>query len=199
MPEMTPNVPPGARPSKPGDSGKVQPKKETVRINLPPRPTASPTIRLPSLPSGAPAGAAPPPAPAGRPGDSSKVLPKKQTVRINLPPKPTASPTIKLPSLPSGAAPPGSAAAAAPAAQGANTPKPPAPPPSGSPGSRIANAPAAQRPAATGSSRPAPIIGGAVATADKVLAVIAAVVSLGALLIILYFALYLPDHYLPGS
>ncbi len=43
------------------ETGKVQPKKETVRINLPPKPTAAPTIKLPTLPPGGPSGA---PAPA---------------------------------------------------------------------------------------------------------------------------------------
>ncbi|HVR35295.1 MAG TPA: hypothetical protein VMS21_05530 [Methylomirabilota bacterium] len=56
----------------------MQPKKETVRITLPPKPSASPTIKLPTLPAGgAPAQAAsgaakPAPAPA-TPG--SKVAP----------------------------------------------------------------------------------------------------------------------------
>ena len=54
------NLPGGALPPKPAEAAKVQPKKETVRINLPPKPTASPTIKLPTLPpsaSAAPAGA----------------------------------------------------------------------------------------------------------------------------------------------
>ena len=51
------------------ETGKVQPKKETVRINLPPKPTAAPTIKLPTLPPGGPTGApsaapAPPPPPS---------------------------------------------------------------------------------------------------------------------------------------
>src|SRR5207302_4449251 len=33
-----------------------QPKKETVRINLPPKPSAAPTIKLPTLPPGGPTG-----------------------------------------------------------------------------------------------------------------------------------------------
>ncbi len=53
-------------------TGKVQPKKETVRINLPPKPSAAPTIKLPTLPpagpsgmpTGAPSAAAPAAAPA---------------------------------------------------------------------------------------------------------------------------------------
>jgi hypothetical protein len=41
-------------PPKPGEPAKVQPKKETVRINLPPKPTSAPTIKLPTLAPGAP-------------------------------------------------------------------------------------------------------------------------------------------------
>jgi hypothetical protein len=51
------------------ETGKVQPKKETVRINLPPKPSAAPTIKLPTLPPGGPTGAptaAPAPAIATR-------------------------------------------------------------------------------------------------------------------------------------
>jgi len=33
-------------------NGKVQPKQETVRINLTPKPTAAPTIRLPARADG---------------------------------------------------------------------------------------------------------------------------------------------------
>jgi len=54
----------GAMPPTKKETGKVQPKKETVRINLPPKPTAAPTIKLPTLPPGGPTGAssgAPPP------------------------------------------------------------------------------------------------------------------------------------------
>jgi len=64
MAENIPNIPGGAvSPKK--ETGKVQPKKETVRINLPPKPSAAPTIKLPTLPPGGPAGmpgAAPAPA-----------------------------------------------------------------------------------------------------------------------------------------
>lgn len=62
MAENTPNVPSGAVPPKPSESAKVQPKKETVRINLPPKPTAAPTIKIPSpsaVASATPAPAAP--------------------------------------------------------------------------------------------------------------------------------------------
>jgi hypothetical protein len=51
-----PGAPTGAEPLK-KSTGKVQPKKETVRINLPPKPTAAPTIKLPTLPPGGPTGA----------------------------------------------------------------------------------------------------------------------------------------------
>jgi len=74
-------------PPKPAEASKVQPKKETVRINLPPKPTSAPTIKLPSLAPGgtptssgaaapaaapaapaAPRAAAPPPPPPSRAG-----------------------------------------------------------------------------------------------------------------------------------
>jgi hypothetical protein len=58
-----PPINPGAEPMK-KSTGRVQPKKETVRINLPPKPTAAPTIKLPTLPPGGPTGA---PSPAGAP------------------------------------------------------------------------------------------------------------------------------------
>src|SRR5262249_2874283 len=60
MAENIPNTPTGAVPPK-KETGKVQPKKETVRINLPPKPSAAPTIKLPTLPPGGPAAT---PAPA---------------------------------------------------------------------------------------------------------------------------------------
>ncbi len=55
MAENIPNTPAGAMPPK-KETGKVQPKKETVRINLPPKPSAAPTIKLPTLPPGGPTG-----------------------------------------------------------------------------------------------------------------------------------------------
>src|SRR5947208_16197020 len=65
IPSNIPGAPHGAEPMK-KSTGKVQPKKETVRINLPPKPSAAPTIKLPTLPPGGPAGgpAAGGPAPA---------------------------------------------------------------------------------------------------------------------------------------
>jgi hypothetical protein len=70
MADNIPNVPAGAVPPK-KETGKVQPKKETVRINLPPKPSAAPTIKLPTLPPGGPSGhtamaVGAPPAPAPR-------------------------------------------------------------------------------------------------------------------------------------
>jgi hypothetical protein len=55
-PSNIPNVPSGVVPPK-KETGKVQPKKETVRITLPPKPSAAPTIKLPTLPPGGPTGA----------------------------------------------------------------------------------------------------------------------------------------------
>jgi hypothetical protein len=76
MAENVPNTPSGAVPPK-KETGKVQPKKETVRINLPPKPSAAPTIKLPTLPPGGPTGAAgvspaPAPAPAAAPAAPSR-------------------------------------------------------------------------------------------------------------------------------
>ena len=56
-PPIPPSGPTGAVPPPKKETGKVQPKKETVRINLPPKPTAAPTIKLPTLPPGGPTGA----------------------------------------------------------------------------------------------------------------------------------------------
>src|SRR5271154_4582550 len=57
MADNNPSMPGGAVPPKPPEGSKVQPKKETVRINLPPKPSAAPTIKLPTLPPGGPTGA----------------------------------------------------------------------------------------------------------------------------------------------
>lgn len=98
-------LPAGAAPP-PAAGSKVQPKKETVRISLPPKPAAKETVRLelpprtaaPAAPAAPPKPAAPaapaaprpaaaPPAaaPAGGAGGA------KQTVRLSLPPKPSAA------------------------------------------------------------------------------------------------------------
>jgi hypothetical protein len=60
MAEIPPNIPSvsaGAVLPPKKETGKVQPKKETVRISLPSKPSAAPTIKLPSLPPGGPTGA----------------------------------------------------------------------------------------------------------------------------------------------
>ena len=67
MAENTPNPPGGAMPPKPAEASKVQPKKETVRITLPPKPTAAPTVKLPSLAAQSTAPAAPAGPPAAAP------------------------------------------------------------------------------------------------------------------------------------
>jgi hypothetical protein len=69
IPSNIPGAPQGAEPMK-KSTGKVQPKKETVRINLPPKPSAAPTIKLPTLPPGGGTGMpsmAPSAAPAAAP------------------------------------------------------------------------------------------------------------------------------------
>lgn len=70
-----PGAPVGAEPLK-KSTGKVQPKKETVRINLPPKPTAAPTIKLPTLPPGGPTGA-PSPSPSPAPAAPAPALATK--------------------------------------------------------------------------------------------------------------------------
>src|SRR5204862_265204 len=67
MAENIPNTPSGAVPPKPTEAAKVQPKKETVRINLPPKPTAAPTIKIPAPAPAAPSAAAAPVAVAQAP------------------------------------------------------------------------------------------------------------------------------------
>jgi hypothetical protein len=68
IPQNIPGAPIGAVPPVKKETGKVQPKKETVRINLPPKPTTAPTIKLPTLPPGGPTGA-----PSAMPGIAPKV------------------------------------------------------------------------------------------------------------------------------
>ena len=80
------------------ETGKVQPKKETVRINLPPRPTAAPTIKLPTLPRGGPTGAAgpaplstTPPAAAGLKTAAAAASPKTAAAAPAAQPRPAAT------------------------------------------------------------------------------------------------------------
>lgn len=63
VPPSPPTPPLGGTPAAApkSESGKIQPKKETVRINLPPKPTAAPTIKIPApsaIHAAAPAAAA---------------------------------------------------------------------------------------------------------------------------------------------
>jgi hypothetical protein len=85
MPENIPNLPGGATPPKPAEASKVQPKKETVRINLPPKPTSAPTIKLPTLAPGGPPSSAGTAAPAAAP--AAPMAPRAAT-----PPPPAAPP-----------------------------------------------------------------------------------------------------------
>jgi hypothetical protein len=88
-----PGAPTGAEPMK-KSTGKVQPKKETVRINLPPKPTAAPTIKLPTLPPGGPTGAPSPvtaSAPIAPPPGSAPAL--KTALPTGNQPKTAAAPT----------------------------------------------------------------------------------------------------------
>lgn len=97
-------------------TGKVQPKKETVRITLPPKPSAAPTIKLPTLPPGGPTGA-----PGGIPGAAPAARPPAGTAAPVAAPRTTTAAPI-------------APAAAAAAAQPAARPAPPA-------GARVAIAP----------------------------------------------------------
>jgi len=101
MAENIPHAPGGAVPPK-KETGKVQPKKETVRINLPPKPSAAPTIKLPTLPPGGPAG--------GSPGAPAPAAPVAATNAHAAPPAPRA---VAAPAAP-GASRPMPVAAAAP-------------------------------------------------------------------------------------
>jgi hypothetical protein len=105
IPPSIPGAPGGAVPPK-KETGKVQPKKETVRINLPPKPSAAPTIKLPTLPPGGPTGApsAPPlpsvaRAPAAAPtiaprGAAPTAAPRATTAPAPQRPAPAAAPTV---------------------------------------------------------------------------------------------------------
>jgi len=85
MAENTPTPPGGAMPPKPAEAAKVQPKKETVRINLPPKPTSAPTIKLPTLAPGAPP---PPSAAAAAPVAGASASSAPAAARAPAPPVP---------------------------------------------------------------------------------------------------------------
>lgn len=90
MAENIPNTPSGAVPPKPAEAAKVQPKKETVRINLPPKPTAAPTIKIPAPAASAPPTAAAPAAPIPA-APTHAPTPPAPTPR----PAPTATPAAR--------------------------------------------------------------------------------------------------------
>ena len=91
----------GAMPPAKKETGKVQPKKETVRINLPPKPTAAPTIKLPTLPPGGPTGASsgapPPPAPPAATTLRSSATPAAQPRPSAAAPAATTAPAARRP------------------------------------------------------------------------------------------------------
>jgi hypothetical protein len=80
----------GAVPPKPPEAAKVQPKKETVRINLPPKPAAVPSIKIPAPPPAGGAGrvpsapaAAPATAPPAAPAASAAAVPSGAALRTS--------------------------------------------------------------------------------------------------------------------
>ncbi len=105
-----PGTPTGAEPLK-KSTGKVQPKKETVRINLPPKPTAAPTIKLPTLPPGGPTGA-----PSLAPMAASATAAPAPALRT------AAAPAAAAPAAPAKGAAPVAAQKSVPAAQRAAAP-----------------------------------------------------------------------------
>ena len=119
MSEPKSNIPPsGDQSPKPVEAAKVQPKKETVRIALPPKPTSAPTIRLPALPT---AGAAP-----AAPGAAAAAAPR-----------PAAAAAVPTSQIPRPGQPPTSAPAATAARPGTSVSRPtvPAPAPDKAPAS----------------------------------------------------------------
>jgi len=114
-PNPVPPSPSGALPPK-KETGKVQPKKETVRINLPPKPAAAPTIKLPTLPPGGPTGA-PSPTPVPAPAPSPVAVRPASAAPAAAPAATISKPATAAPSAtqrPAAATPPRPAAAAAP-------------------------------------------------------------------------------------
>src|SRR5436190_10057554 len=101
-------IPPAGGPPKP------EVKKQTVRISLPPKPTA--TIKLPTLPGGAPAAAGASPASAPPPtGHAAPHAPPPSAARP-APPAPPAGATAARVAAPKSAAPSAAPAAARPPA-----------------------------------------------------------------------------------
>jgi hypothetical protein len=97
MADIPPSIqgsPGGAVPPPKKETGKVQPKKETVRINLPPKPSAAPTIKLPTLPPGGPTGAASAPPVPSIAARAPAAAPRATTAPAVQRPAPSAAPTI---------------------------------------------------------------------------------------------------------
>lgn len=104
-PSNIPGAPQGATPMK-KSTGKVQPKKETVRINLPPKPSAAPTIKLPTLPPGGPTGVPSMAPSAAAPAASATAAPRAAAPAPQLQKAPSAAQTsAPRPAAPAAAAP----------------------------------------------------------------------------------------------
>jgi len=116
IPQNIPGAPTGAVPPVKKETGKVQPKKETVRINLPPKPSAAPTIKLPTLPPGGPTGA-----PSAVPVPVPGAAPKNAAAPVATAAAPVAAPRAS------------TGAAAAPVAQPRPAPAPQRAAPAGAP------------------------------------------------------------------
>ena len=95
MPNV-PGAPQGATPMK-KSTGKVQPKKETVRINLPPKPSAAPTIKLPTLPPGGPTGVPSMAPPSHAPPAAAPAAARPAPVATAAPAPKTAAPRPQAP------------------------------------------------------------------------------------------------------
>ena len=104
MADNIPNAPAGAQPPKPPEPPKVQPKKETVRISLPAKPTTAPTIKIPT-PAGVAAPAQRPASPAGAPPAPPGPVPPPPPPAAARPaavgaPAPVAAPAAAAPARP---------------------------------------------------------------------------------------------------
>jgi len=99
IPPSIPGAPGGAVPPPKKETGKVQPKKETVRINLPPKPSAAPTIKLPTLPPGGPTGASSaPPLPSIARAPTAAPIAASRGAAPTAAPRATTAPAVQRPS-----------------------------------------------------------------------------------------------------
>jgi hypothetical protein len=99
IPPNIPGAPGGAVPPPKKETGKVQPKKETVRINLPPKPSAAPTIKLPTLPPGGPTGASSaPPLPSIARAPTAAPIAASRGAAPTAAPRATTAPAVQRPS-----------------------------------------------------------------------------------------------------